>query len=539
MGIVNKSAYVIISPIRDEEKYIEKTISSIISQTILPAEWVIVNDGSKDNTEEIIRQAAHNYEWIKVINKKDRGFTEVGRGVVESFYEGLKNLVIKDWDYLVKLDGDISVENNFFETLLKRFYDNDMLGIAGSTCYVLENGILKEEKMPVFHPTAAARMYRRRCYDDIGGIPQTLGWDTIDLVRAQINGWTTERFTDLKIVHFRKMASRNGLWEGKIRTGRNFYITGYHPLFLIFRSIYRITERPFFIESLGVIYGYLKAMFKQLPLVVTQEEKKFLRHQQLCRLFGFKNIFARRVVICGVTISNLTMKSAIRAIDKLIQERAPSAIFTPNIDHIVKLQDDREFKKAYNEASIVVADGMPVVWASAFFGTPLMERIAGSDLFFELCAHSAKREYRLFFLGGRPGSVEMAAEALRKKYPSIKIEGTYSPPLGFENDKDENKKIVDMIKTAEPDILFVGLGAPKQEKWIYRYKDEYRVPVSVGVGGTFEFFSGMVKRAPKWMRRAGLEWFWRLMVEPRRLWKRYLVDDMKFFWLALKEKLKK
>jgi N-acetylglucosaminyldiphosphoundecaprenol N-acetyl-beta-D-mannosaminyltransferase len=203
----------------------------------------------------------------------------------------------------------------------------------------------------------------------------------------------------------------------------------------------------------------------------------------------------------------------------------------------MKLQNDAEFRQIYDNASLVLADGMPLIWASKFLGTSLKEKISGSDLFPKLCKVAAEKGYRLFFMGGRPGAALKAAEVLRDRYPDIQIVGTYSPPFGFENDREENDKIVRAIKNAKPDILFVGLGAPKQEKWIYKYRNDYQVPMSIGVGVSFEFVSGMVKRAPLWMQRVGLEWFWRLMMEPKRLWKRYLVDDPVFFWLVLKQKL--
>jgi len=231
------------------------------------------------------------------------------------------------------------------------------------------------------------------------------------------------------------------------------------------------------------------------------------------------------------------MQETVEEIDYLIKQKAQVFAVTPNVDHIVKLQSDAELRRAYENASLVLADGIPIMWAAKFLGAPLKEKISGSDLFPKLCEVATEREYRLFFLGGRPEAALKAAEILRNRHAKIQIVGTYSPPFNFENDKVENDKIVRMIKDSKPDILFVGLGAPKQEKWIYRHKDEYQVPVSIGIGASFEFISGMVKRAPLWMQKAGLEWFWRLVMEPRRLWKRYLVDDMKFFWLVLRQKV--
>jgi len=212
-------------------------------------------------------------------------------------------------------------------------------------------------------------------------------------------------------------------------------------------------------------------------------------------------------------------------------------VVTPNVDHIVQLQKNADLKKVYKDAALVLADGMPLLWAAKFLGTPLKEKISGSDLFPKLCEVAARKGYKLFFCGGREGAADAAKAVLEQKNLGLNVVGTYCPPFGFENDEEENNKIIAMIKDSKPDILFVGLGAPKQEKWIHKYKEKYQVPVSIGIGVSFEFIAGMVKRAPVWMQKAGLEWFWRLMMEPGRLWKRYLIDDMQFFGLVFKQKM--
>ena len=277
--------YVIISPVRNEERYIEKTLNSVVSQTVLPVEWVIVNDGSRDNTEKIIERYSRDNSWIRIVNKKDRGFTQVGKGVIEAFNEGFRALRRGDWEYIVKMDCDIVLEKEYFEILTARFSSDGGLGIAGGTSYAFEKGRLSEERMPKFHPWAGARAYRRKCFEDISGLIESLGWDTVDLLRAQMKGWGTARFEDLKITHLRRMSSRKGLWEGKVRLGRNFYITGYHPAFLFARSLYRLFQKPYVVESAGVLYGYFKAMSGREDPVVTKEEGEFLQRQQLRRLF--------------------------------------------------------------------------------------------------------------------------------------------------------------------------------------------------------------------------------------------------------------
>jgi len=244
-----------------------------------------------------------------------------------------------------------------------------------------------------------------------------------------------------------------------------------------------------------------------------------------------------KVNICNINIDNLSMEETLEMIDSVIESRETRYIVTPNVDHIMTLQKDKEFRRIYEEAFLVLPDGMPLVWASKILGCPLKDKISGSDLFPLLCERAQKKNYKLFFLGGKPGVAARSAEILGKRYKGIQIAGVHSPPYGFENDQAENESIISRIKRAKPDILFVGLGAPKQEKWIYRHYKELDIPVNIGIGITFEFIAGTIKRAPLWMQKSGLEWLWRLTSEPGRLWKRYLIDDMRFFGLLLKQKI--
>jgi N-acetylglucosaminyldiphosphoundecaprenol N-acetyl-beta-D-mannosaminyltransferase len=246
-----------------------------------------------------------------------------------------------------------------------------------------------------------------------------------------------------------------------------------------------------------------------------------------------------KINICNVLIDNVSMQETLEIIEGLITRGEPCYITNANVDIIVRCNRDPEFAQYYREGILDVPDGVPVLWAAKFLGTPLKEKVSGSDLVPKVCALANRRGYRIFFMGGRPGAAEAAKLKLQEILKDLKVVGVYSPPFGFENDPVELKKMSRMIKEAKPDILFVGLGAPKQERWIKQYHKELGVPVSMGVGVTFEFIAGIVKRAPKWMQSAGLEWLWRLMMEPRRLWKRYLVDDLQFFKLLVKQKLER
>jgi N-acetylglucosaminyldiphosphoundecaprenol N-acetyl-beta-D-mannosaminyltransferase len=239
----------------------------------------------------------------------------------------------------------------------------------------------------------------------------------------------------------------------------------------------------------------------------------------------------QRVAIAGVTIDNVTMAEAIARIESMILDRVPRFVVTPNVDHIVQVRRNEEFAALYREASLVLADGMPLIWASRFCGTPLKEKVSGADLFPRFCAVAATRGYRVFFMGGRPGAAQRSAELLTRRHPGLQVVGVECPPLGFEKDPVENIRLIERISMARPDVLFVGLGSPKGELWIHRHLGDCRVPVSIGVGAAFDFVAGLVRRAPVFMQRLGVEWLWRLMLEPRRMYRRYLVDDPMFLGL--------
>jgi len=245
-----------------------------------------------------------------------------------------------------------------------------------------------------------------------------------------------------------------------------------------------------------------------------------------------------RIKLLGVEIDNVTFDETLLAIDRLVGWKIPSYIVTPNVDHLITLQEDTFFREIYKNATLVVPDGVPLLWAARFLGTPLTERVTGADLFSAVCQLAADKGFTLFFLGGFPGVAAKAKALLEKRYPEIKIVGTYSPPFGFEKDSQEIEHICSVILESTPDLLFVGLGAPKQEKFIWEYRDIIHVPVSIGVGAAFDFVVGTIRRAPIWVQRCGLEWLFRLSMEPRRLFKRYILKDLVFFKLVYLQKVK-
>lgn len=234
-----------------------------------------------------------------------------------------------------------------------------------------------------------------------------------------------------------------------------------------------------------------------------------------------------RIKFLNTHIDNVTMSEAIYIVDELVKKREISYVVTPNLDHIVMIEKDVLFKEIYDNASLVLADGQPLIWISRLIGNPIREKISGSDLFPHLCAMAAKQGYSIFILGAAEGVADKAADNLKAKNPGLNIVGTHSPPMGFEKNNEELDKIAKIIKTAKPDVLAVSLGSPKGEKFVYKHLKEYGVPLGISIGATIDFEAGYVKRAPKWMADNGLEWLFRITKDPKRLAKRYWNDAIK------------
>lgn len=241
-----------------------------------------------------------------------------------------------------------------------------------------------------------------------------------------------------------------------------------------------------------------------------------------------------RIKFMNTNIDNLTMAETLHEIDKLIQKKNCSYVVTPNVDHIVRLEKDVELQKVYKNASLILTDGKPLIWISKWYKTPIKGKISGSDLFPKVCELAANKNYTMYLLGAAEGVADTAAKNLMKKYPGLNVVGTYSPPFGFEKNEQEMNKIKTQIQEVHPDILIVGLGCPKQEKFMYYHCKELGVPISFGLGASIDFEAGNIKRAPKWMSNHGLEWLYRFSKEPKRLFKRYFVDDLKIIQVARK-----
>lgn len=242
----------------------------------------------------------------------------------------------------------------------------------------------------------------------------------------------------------------------------------------------------------------------------------------------------KKQALLNTFINNLDMSEAIKAIETMITLDKKSYIVAINVDVIVKIENDSYLKKIVDKADMVVVDGKPLVWISKLYGKPLKAKISGSDLVPLLCEVAAEKGYKIFIIGGKDGIAEQAKKKLENKLPNIQIVGTYAPPLGFEGDTNELHNINQIISDVHPDLLIVCFGCPKQEKWIYENIKKYNAKVSICAGATVDFLAGNIQRAPTWMRDYGFEWLYRFLQEPKRLFKRYFIDDIKIVSLIKK-----
>jgi len=288
---VQNVKYVVVTPVRDEQEFLPLTIASMASQSILPVEWIIVNDGSKDGTREVIAAAARQYPWIRGIDREDRGFRKWGAGIIEAFYDGFHALSCKDWEFMCKLDGDLSFAPDYFASAFLKFDENPRLGIGGGMLYHEEAGVRTLETHPIFHVRGGTKIYKRNCWDAMGGLWVGPGSDTLDDVKANMLGWTSATFTDILVNHHRWTGASFGKWGGIIKNGKTDYVSGYHPLFLFAKCAKRMFQRPYVLGSLALAYGFFAAQWQNMQRVDDPSLIRYLQAQQLAKLLGRETIW--------------------------------------------------------------------------------------------------------------------------------------------------------------------------------------------------------------------------------------------------------
>ncbi len=243
-----------------------------------------------------------------------------------------------------------------------------------------------------------------------------------------------------------------------------------------------------------------------------------------------------RCSVLGVGISSVSMRLAVETIRDWIRNRQREYVTVTGVHGVMESQDDPALKRIHNEAGMVTPDGMPMVWLNKLAGNHEVTRVYGPDLMLSVCWESSLHGWRHYFYGGGDGVADLLVSRLRDRFPTLDIAGTYCPPFRTLTD-DEERDVAERINAARPDIVWVGLSTPKQERWMHAFRGRLEAPVLIGVGAAFDFHAGLKKQAPPWMQRSGLEWLFRLVTEPRRLWKRYLTNNPRFAWYLMLERL--
>ena len=281
----NHYKYAVISPVKNEAAFIEQTIRSMTSQSLPPAAWVIVNDGSQDATEAIVQKYAQEFSWIRIVNRQDQGVRQRGKGVVEAFYCGYDALT-EPYDFIVKLDGDVSFDPDYFESLFERFSADPQLGIAGGGLYEKPDGHTWILYTVREHVRGCTKVYRRECFEAIGGLVASMGWDGIDEWKALSKGWKVESFLDLKIYHYRFTGAATGYLKSCIEQGHGAYRMGYHPLFMLARGIRRMTDRPYVIGGIAMAGSYFMSWLRKQEMLVDPSVVRYVRQTQMEKLAG-------------------------------------------------------------------------------------------------------------------------------------------------------------------------------------------------------------------------------------------------------------
>jgi poly-beta-1,6-N-acetyl-D-glucosamine synthase len=277
----------VISPVRNEAAYLQTTIDSMIAQTVRPTLWLIMDDGSTDDTAAIAERAAVQHPWIQVLRRPDRGVRKLGGGVVEAFDDGLSRFNLDEFDYVCKFDGDLEFQPGYFERLLDKFEKDPRLGTASGKSWIRVGDRLAPERTGDDFSQGQSKLYRVECFRQIGGFVREVMWDGIDCHRCRMLGWKAQSFRDedLKFIHLRPMGSSfKSIYTGRLRWGYGQYFMGTHPLYALAIASYRMLERPWVVGGLLILAGYLRGYLRRLPRYDDLEFRRHLRRWQLARL---------------------------------------------------------------------------------------------------------------------------------------------------------------------------------------------------------------------------------------------------------------
>ena len=284
----NEFRHVVITPLRDESKFIPELISSITSQTLLPSEWIIVDDNSTDNSKLIVNEFTKRFPWMSCYSITNGGKRKRGKSIAKLFNFGLSKVDV-EWDFCSKIDADMILPSDYFEKILHNFSEDNSLGIASGSCFVVsKRGVEMDEFVFGNHTRGGLKTYRKNCFSEIGGVLEVDGWDGVDRIIAEKNGWKSRNFPKIRVEHRRKTGSYDGVLKGCYDSGSFSYCMGYYPPFFLARSIHRMLRKPYFIGGIFMILGYIAAITSRKPKSLDKESISFLRTEQRSILRNWK-----------------------------------------------------------------------------------------------------------------------------------------------------------------------------------------------------------------------------------------------------------
>ena len=282
--VVNAVLHVVITPVKNEKNIIQGCIDSMMSQSILPKLWIIIDDNSTDGTDTIIENAIIKYSNIRIIKSEIMANNRKrGKNIANMFLQAFE-LIDFDWDFCSKIDSDILLEKNYFELLFSKFKQEPLLGIASGNCNIINGTKFKLEKVSPDHTRGALKTYKSECYYQIGGVRPVDGWDGIDNIMAQMHGWQTKNFQDILTIHLRNTGSYNGILSGSFENGKFAYFMGYHPLFMAARSAHKFISPPYLVGGVALFMGYMTSFISKKPIYQDKEVVNFLRKKQLKKM---------------------------------------------------------------------------------------------------------------------------------------------------------------------------------------------------------------------------------------------------------------
>jgi exopolysaccharide biosynthesis WecB/TagA/CpsF family protein len=436
---------------------------------------------------------------------------------------------------LGKLDADVELPPEFLDRLLRDFAADPLLGMTAGALTEWSGGTWRRVAQPVNHPPAPARLYTRECFEACGGFRERLGWDTIDEVYARMAGFRAQANRELEVHHLRPLGTADGWLRGRARHGECAWILHYSFLWVALRAVkVALTFKPRGLAGLAFVGGYVAAWRRGVPHVEDRAFRRFVRQELRARLAAplrrlrpeRRGSAPARITVLGVEIDLLQREAALARFEQLHDRGQVGFVVYVNPNVVNQAAADPGYRATLDRAALRIADGFGIRLAAWRHNMRVPAILNGTDFNVDVLRRCAARGLSVYLLGGRPGMAARARDRLTAEVPGLRIVGIrdgYFP-------RSETREVLADIRASGAVVLMVALGSPLQERWLDRHLADTGARVGLGVGGFFDFSAGAVRRAPAWMNSVGLEWLFRLAMEPQRLARRYVVGNPLFLW---------